>query len=222
MFWSKSKKREAEINALSAFANEEWHTSMNNIKKGLVEIIESGEHSSNGLLITENGYFLTPKHCAKRLSKKSVRLNNGNEYGIEKLLAISKKEDIALVKARIPESCSPIKYNFKNEFKEKDIIALYTMIDGKLLDNYGFIYCQKNLAKTCLSDNEKLEHYKNQFMVNIYAKPGYSGSIIVNKDQKILGILSGGNCDDIHIVAGVRIRKAIELVKFYIKKLQAK
>lgn len=109
-------KKAAEINALEQFLSSETKSGKleESISKGLVELRYNRHHSSNGLLITTDGYFLTAKHCIRDLPE-TIRLHNGSEYAITKVCAIGKKEDIALAKADIPDECHPFSYKFSHE-----------------------------------------------------------------------------------------------------------
>ena len=63
-----------------------------NLNESLVEITHYGEHSSNGLLITDNGYFLTAKHCVmSKLRGMKIKLHN------EKASAVKLNKAVELV-----------------------------------------------------------------------------------------------------------------------------
>src|SRR3989338_4350191 len=57
-----------------SLTNQQAYTKLQN---GVVEITLFGQHSSNGLLITENGYILTAKHCVQNLITNQKYLGLG-------------------------------------------------------------------------------------------------------------------------------------------------
>ena len=91
----KNKKQLYDLNALLALAKfilrpegvrtfgEE--TARNNIYAGLVEIRVYEQHSSNGILVTQNGYFITTYHCVESASTMPsyIRLQEGTQYPVE-------------------------------------------------------------------------------------------------------------------------------------------
>src|SRR4030042_10156 len=87
-----------------------------NLELGLVEILENERHTSNGLLLTSDGYFLTPKHCVDSgIKKMKIRLHDNSLYPMKKVCAWGKKYlDVALVKAGVPDECQPIRYKLYN------------------------------------------------------------------------------------------------------------
>ena len=215
------KKKEAEINALEQFLSSEPDLSglEENISKGIIELRYNQHHSSSGLLITTDGYFLTAMHCVRKIPE-SIRLYNGREYGITKVCTTGKKEDIALVKADIPGKCSHLSYKFSSEIHEKDVVAMLTRREGKLKYKYGFVFSEYNIAMTKTRDG-KVYMYPNQFVVRIEGVPGDSGGLVLDKQKRILGITSGGYGDEFLEVASiVKIDDALKLVEFYKERLK--
>jgi hypothetical protein len=86
IFSSKSQKRKerrAQIaTALDEFINSiYWGEDLRpaearkNLEYGIIEITCGSSHAANGLLITEDGYFITPKHClSEEMKEKKIRL----------------------------------------------------------------------------------------------------------------------------------------------------
>jgi len=194
--------------------------SRKNLGKGLVEIVKYGQHSSNGILITGDGYFLTAEHCVTDgLVGAQIRLFNGNLYPVEKICGYVPKEDIALAKADIPYKCIPMEYRIYNTNKlGKMAVATMTRRYGKLIVKYGFVTREWNPTPTYKGGLEAVM-YPNQFTMDIEAIPGDSGGIIVSEDGRLVGILSGGH-EKILTGAGVKIISALELVDRYKRKLR--
>ena len=202
--------------------------SKENIKKGMLEIIKNGKHSSNGLLITEDGYFLTPKHCLMKIDDNTlVKDLDGCTYRLEEVCALSKDEDIALAKVKICKEPKPMDYNIYDlEKLKKDIPAfllynnaslLYYNREGEISENEGYIYKTSNIFTVTLS-NGKRELYPDQFISIIQSGPGDSGGMIINEKGGIIGMLSGG--DPMHPLSFcVKFFKALELIQFYKEKL---
>ena len=102
--------------------------STKNLEESLVEIFyKNGGHQSNGLLITENGYFLTNYHCVESHSIFNPLFikNSKNEiYKISRIYEKNEKEDIVLVKANIPKKPITKKYKIFNLKKLKKSYSL--------------------------------------------------------------------------------------------------
>jgi len=119
--------------------------SMRNIENGMLEIVvHNGRERacSNGLLISDNGYFLTAKHCVDfPIGLIEVRNGDGSAYKIDKICAVSNKGDFALVKAKMMGRYKTKKYNFfnMNKLKSRIPIRLLTIKKGILKDYFGFV-----------------------------------------------------------------------------------
>ena len=188
-----------------------------NLNESLVEITYYGEHSSNGLLITENGYFLTAKHCVTgKLRGMKIKLHNERVYSIERVCAISNKDDIALAKARIDGENRSKNYKFYNsENLKKMPITLMTRREGELNNKYGFIEEKTSVISKGLDNIEYL--CQNAISSVIESKPGDSGGIIVSTDRRLLGFnVSASN----EKASAVVLNKALELVVFYISRIK--
>lgn len=188
-------------------------TSRRNIEEGLVEITSHGQHFSNGILVTSNGYFLTANHCVCDLSWKNVRLNNGRTYAIEKVCATNTEEDLALAKAKIPGKPEIQRYRFYNTNLLKKIpVALVTRINGKLVEKYGFVNLAWNPHRTNLGNGSSVSYY-NHFTSYLFASPGDSGGVIISQDGRLVGIHSGS--DRVYNAVAAKLIQALELVSSY-------
>lgn len=191
-----------------------------NLESSVLEIIYSnGQHSSCGVLITTDGYFLTCYHCVnKDLDDLSIVLHDSSVYSDLKLCAYSKAYDIALVKAPIPVPAQAIKYPFyvhkklNQAVKTESTLALtMTRRDGKLVIFGG-------LSEGNVSDSLKLHKgglYQKQIRYESASQPGDSGGIIVRlADLKVCGLNS---LKDIDGSAGfyAQWHNAIELISRY-------
>lgn len=229
IFHKNIKKQKALVSALDEFIQQFYwgeglkqDESRKNLEEGIIEITHYGNHSSQGILITEDGYFLTAKHCIdKDLPEKRIRLFNGRTYSIEKVCAYDTEDDAALAKANIQKSeCNSKKYRIFNTNKlEKNIpIAIMTRWDKKLKTSYGSITRTWSADKVESSDGQ-LVSYHNHFELNVFLKPGNSGGIVVSPDGRLIGMLSSGN-ENYNHSSGIKIIKAFELIESYKRKIQ--
>ena len=197
-----------------------------NLEEGVVELVyNNGEHSSNGLLISDDGYFLTARHCVEDdVLPLKMRLYDGTECEIEKKHVHGKWPiDIALAKAKVPGNATARQYNF---YKEDMIasslpIALFTIRDGALVKKYGFT---------------KPHYVKNKDFVcsTLPSRGGDSGGIIATYNFKLLGIHSFRimglindegevkNYHGFHASTAISMLKALDLLNFYKHRLESR
>jgi len=191
--------------------------SIKNLEESVVELTMCGRHSSNGLMITEDGYFLTAKHCIDGdIRYLQVRLSNGRSYNISHVCVQSDKEDVALVKAEVPGRCRPKKYRIFNTNKIKSLpAAIMLRKDGKVNTKHGFM--KEYEEAFCYDTNQKNRKYpEHHFQLQLMGgKPGDSGGVVVDTDGRLIGILSGGIETSAN---GIKIMKALEFIDLYIRK----
>ncbi|MBI5072785.1 trypsin-like peptidase domain-containing protein [Candidatus Woesearchaeota archaeon] len=195
--------------------------SQKNIAESLVEIRYYRQHSSNGILVTDDGYFLTALHCVQNserhpLEQARIQVYNGNSYPIEKICASAKKEDLALVKAVIPKECKPRNYRFYNtNVLCNDRATLLARRDGKLSVRDGSITRAKYKTEFRI-ENEPEKVYTNHFFTDFAAIPGDSGGVILSIDGRVAGLVCGGNYQ---ITSGVKIIQGLKLIEAYKRRI---
>jgi S1-C subfamily serine protease len=238
IFRKEIKKQREVISMLENFIqqlywgyNLDSNESKKNLEESLIEITKYGKHASNGILISENGYFLTAKHCISRdLFSMKIRLYNGLSYPIEKVCVEygegkNLKNDLALVKAKIPNKSLSKTYRIFNTLSEigtkKLPLIILTRREGEVNTSGGFLEefsCEGNVK---LSRGYSVSK-DNHFLLNAFVKPGDSGGIIVTADEgKLIGLVSHA-VEKHPIVYGAKIIKALELVDFYRRGLEMK
>ena len=184
----------------------------------LIEIKYYCQHSSNGLLITDDGYFLTALHCVQNdgrhpLYQARVHLYDGTSYPIERICASLKAEDIAIVKAAIPKECKPRSYKFYNtNVLQNDGVTLLTRWDGNLVVKDGSITYADHQINIEVN-NQPSTTYHNHFLTNLTAIPGDSGGVILTVDGRVAGLVSTGA--GYSAASGVKIIEALKLVEAY-------
>lgn len=167
-----------------------------NLKQGLVELIwPDGQHLGCGLLITDNGYFLTCNHCINEdLSQISARLADGEVSRRVKLCAYSVKYDVALVKMELDGQVRARRYKFyqKLDYNFLNLQPLFSvsLVNGveKIIAGVG----QKVEVKTKIKNGKTYWQHLNCFLKS---KKGDSGSVVTTADGRIVGLLSTGADD---------------------------
>lgn len=187
------KKDRQALNTLEAFLAQTMENQLTDreaqqhLEKGVVELVQYDCHIANGLLITDNGYFLTAGHCLDDDDDdddgwKLVRLYDGTEYALERICASGTgRMDIALAKAKVPGDASPRSYRFYKEdyIPAKEPIALLTRKNGQLVKKYGHTTNYTTAeGKTLVS--------------TLGVKPGDSGGIVITGESELLGIMRRG------------------------------
>jgi hypothetical protein len=221
----KKKKTKEIISALDSFIQQiywgedlELNEAKRNLEEGVVEIIKYGKHTSNGLLITDDGYFLTALHCVDDTPKLNIKLHNGKTYKLEKEYIYAPKLDIALAKANISCECKLRRYKFFNTNRlEKMPVALLTRWEGKLIIKGGFTDGYYGDMEVVKRPDNKIVSVSDQFTSNISSRKGDSGGIVVSSfDARLMGILSSTNK---HTSSATGWLKILELIDFYKRKL---
>lgn len=210
-------KKNRERKTLEEFVRTNWEElpyeeSIKNLKSGLVEIICENKHYSNGILITENGYFLTALHCLEKIPEKlKIKTEDNQVYPRIKICCKNPREDLVLAKIDINKKFLPKKYSFYNteKFERIPILSL-TRKNGKIVEKYGLTQTNWNPAK-----NKNGNYYANFLSINGISEPGDSGGIIISPRGKLMGINSES---DGKIHGGViKIRSALDLIYNYLK-----
>lgn len=224
-------KKQESINALKYFIQNIYLTeeltpkqSIKNLENSLIELIDysNKKHVGNGILITENGYFLTAHHCIEGFIEKDFMLvqdYQNKKYDILKICKKNKKEDLALVKAEIAKKPISKKYKIYNTNSLNDFylwnfpVNLKTKRNGKIENNYGLLIKTKNKNK--ITKTKKI--YENQFKIQMQTKNGDSGGIIMDKDGRLMGIHS--NASEV-MTGDSKVFSGLDLVQKYINELE--
>lgn len=204
--FQRRKEIEADKQALNSFVeNFHWGEDLSNreakanLENGIVEIIDhSGYHLANGLLITNNGYFLTNHHCVDHdLLRLFIRLADDTSYPIARICSYNKANDVALVKANIPGTSEARRYKFAhkhNQRKQFPIVVLERM-DGKILLKGGFVG-RAELKHVDMSDEDEELIMYNQVCFSGNMIPGDSGGTVVTMDYQVYGFACTGAADE--------------------------
>ena len=200
-----------------------------NLEEGVIELLEYGRHSSNGLLITDDGYFLTAKHCLEKPVPGAVRSYDGKIYKLERWsLSLPKYFgvfDVAIGKAVIPEKQNSKKYR---------ICSL-----GKFISPFTTIPFKRDIVRLSRLNQELIFHHQkvldvitlkgyNHLTVAIRyqgygatdeLQPGESGGILATTDARILGIHTSKqkklDCNDYACNFGISIDVGLWLISHY-------
>ena len=179
--------------------------SKNNLEQAVVELVYSnGQHAACGLLITTDGSFITCHHCIEGGISLDIVLASGKQYPVKKVCAFSKKYDIALVKAEIPELSQAYRYRFfvNNQLNQaeklnKDIIVVLTRWNRKLIINGGLSEGHIYKSVDSRDVNNKKKIYANQAHFQIKLKAGDSGGVAISSlEKRVYGVHSCGDNDD--------------------------
>lgn len=190
------------------------------ISRGLVEITYNNrEHAANGILITENGYFLTSRHCVETPDNMKIS-HGGRRYRIKKICAYSPGGDIALAKIDLDGDFRPLGYMTATETNPKLPAVMVVMRKGKPVEKYGWI--ANNGGMIC-------EGSENYISLNLNSRPGDSGSPLLDTERRLIGIHSGSDIrlltsENAYVRTGVsyatRIEKGLGLIRFYAGRLK--
>lgn len=185
--------------------------SIKNLENNLIEILDpdSGQHLASGLLITNDGYFITNNHCLGDQKEKIFFKNK--VYQKLKIIEIDKVADVCLAKINIRLENYPI-YKIKRELNnDKGPIVLKYKNKGILQEKYGLILNQnsKTLKRNCWSETK--------MQIKIRTVHGESGSIIINNQGELIGFLYGGSS---YSSMASQIYPALDLIQKQINNLK--
>ena len=190
------------------------------LRTNLIEITRNNSANAQGVLVTEDGYFLTCLHCVNEdISKLEVQLRDGSDYNIEKVCVIFRSYDLALAKADIPGECKAVKYKFFDS-KQLDmgmsvnLVGRYCEQDyqksGQITHLFNDIVMPDDYGNPC--------SYPDNFMVNFPVGQGDSGAIAASEDYRIMGIINAG--DQANIGMSSKWKAALDLIDFYKEKVK--
>lgn len=196
--------------------------SKHSLQKGLLEIRHRGQHSSNGILISRNGYFLTAKHCVDHnLDELDVQNDDGEVFPLERVCAYAPKHDIALAKASIPGDWQPWQYRIYNTNGLQRVpVAVMTRWSEELQTNYGFIEKTRINGDSVNVSGRQLSFGEHFTLSMIDVRPGDSGGIVISPDGRLIGMMSTGN--DYNSGSAIKIIKALELVDYHRRRIEEK
>ncbi|MFH0798203.1 MAG: serine protease [Candidatus Woesearchaeota archaeon] len=191
------------------------------IESNVVELVRYGQHSSNGLLVTTNGYFLTACHCVDGVRKLNVR-HNGHEYRLEKVCAVSRENDLALAKASIDAEPEYAKYRFFNTLNPlKQMTPVVMMVyndDSNFERRGGWLVNSCDMNNVKRHDGETIQ-LKDQYRIMADVQQGCSGGPVVCCDGRVAGLVSNGSMKN-HIGGVAKFMKCLELVVSYRLRLE--
>lgn len=165
-----------------------------NLEEGVIELVKYGKHYSNGLLITDDGYFLTARHCFEHSLPQQVRLYDGSKYPFEKVCYQDSFFDIAVAKAAIPGYPRSRKYRiYRSEepiILDSPIIAI-SRRNAELIGRFGVAIGQGFLLD---DDIPHIIEFGREYGGSLI-RAGDSGGVLITPDAKILGIISATGTD---------------------------
>ncbi len=199
-----------------------------------------------GLIVSDQGHMLTAAHVVVDDEDKFHDWNpyatvtrDKSVYEVERILAISEKYDLALVKTSYhPEKFVPPSFSTSPKPGET-----YTLVGVKMsgnlrvnLNNSSSITI-KNPKKIKFTDyysqgvfesaDASLQRYDgtkqfftDMFIMDQHSQPGFSGSVAADQQGKIIGFVSGQRGDNQAIVA--KSARVKELLEKYLEKIKPK
>ncbi|MDB4434154.1 serine protease, partial [Akkermansiaceae bacterium] len=157
------------------------------IMPAVVTIVVSkndGEYAGQGtgFLITENGILVTNHHVVEKIKAAKAVLSDGRIISIEAIIVSDSARDLALLK--LPESQYPfLRLANRGEAEVGDSIAVMGSPQG-LRNTYstGIISAERPGGPGGV----------DRLQISAPVSPGSSGSPVVNKEAKVVGVVQGG------------------------------
>jgi hypothetical protein len=196
--------------------------SIKSLEDNLVEIRYNCSHSSNGIMITDSGFFLTALHCVDLpFNDLALRLYNGHLVGVERLNARKGTGDIALAKAQASRSYTGanFKVHLDKQVTPKSPVMILTRRNGKIEKDYGLIDNVLGNEILLFDDGGRLNSKDSYRIYLSHVWHGDSGGIVISNKGELMGIMCGLNKENGHSYA-TKISTAIDLIWLYIRKKQ--
>lgn len=186
-----------------------------NVEMGILEILwPEGGHRANGLLITTNGFFVTSRHCVDGdLKNIMVRDFLGMRHRIQRVCCVSKRRDLALVKADFSGEPLLMRYKYfreENFGKNPVQVVGLTRWNGKLVIRGGYTQ-----GKTGSHFTKNLSFLIKQISLDMYAQPGDSGGVVVSADGRLIGTMTGNVIGIPFLTFCARWFDALQLITAY-------
>lgn len=188
-----------------------------NLQKGIVKLTDGETFEGNGLLITENGYFITSYHCVRGVKgQMSIELANGKTYPVTKVCAHNDKDDIAIVKADIPGESKALVYRFTNRYNIAQRFAIVSLSrrNNKLLVKGGYINYPKIVELKAGEDRKEV--VTNQIQMENDVTNGESGGIVSTLDYRIYGVVCLGAKSSVKFGACTFWFRALDLINLIV------
>ena len=190
------------------------HQARKNLEEGILELVDlDGNHSSNGLLLTDDGYFITSAHCLIGSHALRVILKD-QSYRITEVCSLDARNDIGLAKINSNGNSTSRVYKFFNpdnfSLLQAIPIVVLTKQSGCLILKGGYT-CGLKIDK--LTTIQKVNLY-DQIELNITVRQGDSGGVVSTSNYEIVGIV---NTATISVSSGhaSQWHKALELIVSY-------
>lgn len=204
------------------------------IANAIIEILyANGSHLGNGLLLTQDGYFLTCDHCLTDFpGTLKARLSDGRTISHIRVCARDLDHDMALCKISLAghgyncfRFCCPDK-------RESGQRAIYLgRCDGRLVRKEGNftglvfdLVCQTVVteyfvdARGLISRRSQpgIVRYYGHLQMNIEAQAGDSGGLIIRPDGSLVGLLSTASLSKDKNISAAGIKNALPLIWEYV------
>ncbi|MFH1401254.1 MAG: S1C family serine protease [Nanoarchaeota archaeon] len=175
----------------------------------------------NGLLITDDGYFLTAAHCLATSLGARVRTSAGIWYDVLPGRVNYGSEDLVLAKADIPKRPAARVYRLGLDGCLKEgAVEVVSRKDSGVRRKYGVLN-PSGLGGSYVRWSEGgLEEFPNHFSLLYPGQRGDSGSIVVDPQAYLLGFISGGN-EELRTGTACRTSAALNLVHAYLRMLRS-
>lgn len=187
-------QRDADIAALRAFihnihAGEDLSHAVahQQYQNGTVELVSnSGMHAANALRVTTHGYLLTSDHCAEVPFAEI----SGCRYRFE-VCERDPYNDLALVKAAVPQSPEAIPYRFSlRKPLLNSLVGIQSRWQGKLHLRTGTVSLLYNEIHVDSANWQVDKRY--HFFSSIPSRPGDSGSVVATTQGALIGVTRAG------------------------------
>lgn len=150
----------------------------------------SGKQAGTGFFINDKGLAVTNYHVIEGATSGKIQLNNGKKYNIKKVVGYDENLDIAIIQINIKKS-KPVRLGNSNKVKVGETVYAIGYPDP-----FGLGSVDSTLTQGIISKKSYTFEGSTYIQTTVDITGGNSGGVLVNRQGKVIGIITCSLTDD--------------------------
>lgn len=168
---------------------------------------KDGKTAGSGFFINSKGLAVTNYHVIDGATSGKVQLNNGKTYNIKKVVGCDEDLDIAIIQIDIKKS-KPVKLGNSNDVKVGETVYAIGYPDP-----FGLGSVDSTLTQGIVSKKSYTFEGSTYIQTTVDITGGNSGGVLVNRQGRVIGIITCALTDDTGSVNYMNMAVPINKVK---------